>query len=87
MAQLQATEKYDVRVFDVRDNGTSSVPVTVGDLRKQEQVGGVLCLRGRIDLFLFICVYDNGMSSVPVIVGTCVSGSRWVGSAAFAWVH
>mmetsp|Transcript_11696 Transcript_11696/g.31887 ORF Transcript_11696/g.31887 Transcript_11696/m.31887 type:complete len:354 (-) Transcript_11696:490-1551(-) len=38
VAQLLATGKYDVRVFDVRDNGTSAVPVTVGDLRKPEQV-------------------------------------------------
>eukprot|EP00967_Tisochrysis_lutea_P100519 scaffold150047_cov22-Tisochrysis_lutea.AAC.3 len=38
VAQLLATGKYDVRVFDVRDNGTSAVPVTVGDLRKPEQL-------------------------------------------------
>jgi len=38
VAQLLATGHYDVRVFDVRDNGSSSVPVIVGDLRKHDQV-------------------------------------------------
>lgn len=39
VSQLLASGKYDVRVFDVRDIGSCSVPVVVGDLRKREQVG------------------------------------------------
>ena len=38
VSQLLAGGKYDVRVFDVRDTGTCSVPVIVGDLRKRDQV-------------------------------------------------
>ena len=36
--QLLDSGRYDVKVFDIQDSGTSGVQTIVGDLRNQEQV-------------------------------------------------
>jgi len=75
VSQLLASGKYDVRVFDVRDPGTCSVPVTVGDLRKREQVRATMRMLLSIATYFSVCIQQQlqkplKQSAVKVSLGS-----------------